>query len=98
MSDFLSYLSWWFIVTVCGLVAWPIVFRVFRFLPDRGYSLSKTAGLLAVGYVGWLLGNFGFVLINAGGVGAALLLVGAVSLGALRGQGAAVREWWRANG
>jgi YYY domain-containing protein len=94
MNDVLSFLSWWFIVTVCGLVAWPLCFRLFRFLPDRGYSLSKTAGLLAVGYVGWLLGNFGFTLVNPGGMVATLLLVGALSLVALRGMADDLREWW----
>lgn len=74
------------------------MFRLFRFLPDRGYSLSKTGGLLAVGYVGWLLGNFGFVLVNPGGVMASLLAVGAISLVALRGDTAAeLREWLKAN-
>ncbi|MEK7786146.1 MAG: hypothetical protein AAB658_12105, partial [Chloroflexota bacterium] len=68
MSDLLAFFSWWLIVSVFGVTAWPILFRLFRFLPDRGYSLSKTGGLLAVGYVGWLLGNFGFVLVNPGGV------------------------------
>ncbi|MEK7324644.1 MAG: DUF2298 domain-containing protein, partial [Chloroflexota bacterium] len=81
-----------------GVIAWPILFRVFRFLPDRGYSLSKTGGLLAVGYAGWLLGNFGFVLVNPGGVMASLLVVGAISLVALRGDTfAELREWLKAN-
>ncbi|HLB49405.1 MAG TPA: DUF2298 domain-containing protein [Anaerolineales bacterium] len=98
MSDVLSFLSWWLIVTAFGLVAWPTVFRLFRFLPDCGYSLSKTAGLLAVGYVGWLLGNFRFVQVNAGGVMASLLVVGVISLVALRGSTAnEMREWWKAN-
>ncbi|MEK7310604.1 MAG: DUF2298 domain-containing protein, partial [Chloroflexota bacterium] len=98
MSDVLSFLSWWLIVTAFGLVAWPTVFRLFRFLPDCGYSLSKTAGLLAVGYVGWLLGNFRFVQVDAGGVMASLLVVGAISLAALRGSTAnEMREWWKAN-
>ncbi len=98
MSDVLSFLSWWLIVTLFGFAAWPMVFRLFRFLPDRGYSLSKTAGLLAVGYVGWLLGNFRFVRVDAGGVMASLLLVGVISLVALRGSTAnEMREWWKAN-
>lgn len=98
MSDVLRFLSWWLIVTVFGLAVWPAVFRLFRFLPDRGYSLSKTAGLLAVGYVGWLLGNFGFIRVTAGGVLASLLIVGAVSLAALRGGASAdMRGWWKAN-
>lgn len=97
MIDSLSFLSWWFIVTLFGLVTWPIMFRVLRFLPDRGYSLAKTGGWLTVGYVGWLLGNFGFIQVNAGGVMAALLLVAALSAFCLRGQTDALREWLNQN-
>ncbi len=98
MSDLLAFFLWWLIVSVFGVAAWPILFRLFCFLPDRGYSLSKIGGLLAVGYAGWLLGNFGFVLVNPGGVMASLLIVGAISLVALRGDTfAELREWLKAN-
>ncbi|MBI3240710.1 MAG: hypothetical protein HYZ49_00235 [Chloroflexi bacterium] len=98
MPDLLAFFLWWLIVTIFGFVAWPILFWFFRFLPDRGYSLSKTGGLLAVGYVGWLLGNFGFVLVNPGGVVAALLIVGVLSAFALRsGNSAEMGKWLRQN-
>jgi YYY domain-containing protein len=97
MTDLLSFFSWWFLVTLFGIVAWPILFRVLRFLPDRGYSLAKTGGLLAVGYTGWLLGNFGFVQVNAGGVLVALLLVAVLSLYCLWGQTESLRDWLRQN-
>ena len=74
------------------------MFRVFRYLPDRGYSLSKTGGLLAVGYVGWLLGNVRVVQVSAGGVMASLVIVGAVSALALRGGTLdELRAWWAEN-
>ncbi len=98
MPDLLAFFLWWLIVTVFGIVAWPILFWFFRFLPDRGYSLSKTGGLLAVGYVGWLLGNFGFVLVSPGGVIATLMIVGALSALALRGGALAdMQTWLKAN-
>lgn len=97
MTDLLSFAMWWLIVTVFGVATWPILFRLLRFLPDRGYSLSKTAGLLAVGYVGWLLGNFGFIQVDAGGVMAALLIVIVLSALCLRGQTEEFRAWFRSN-
>ncbi len=97
MTDLLSFSAWWLIVTVFGLATWPILFRILRFLPDRGYSLSKTGGLLAVGYVGWLLGNFGFIQVDAGGVMAALLIVVAIAIVCAWGQTDALREWLSGN-
>ncbi|MBM4424020.1 MAG: hypothetical protein FJ030_11615 [Chloroflexi bacterium] len=98
MTDAQSFASWWLIVAIFGIVAWPILFRLFRFLPDRGYSLSKTGGLLAVGYTGWLLGNFGFTQVSPGGVMAALMIVGAASLACLRGETSSeIRQWLKTN-
>jgi len=49
-----SILMWWFVIELLGLAAWPITARVFRTFVDRGYVLSKTLGLLLVGYVVWI--------------------------------------------
>lgn len=98
MTDLISFLRWWILITVFGLVTLPILFRVLRYLPDRGYSLSKTAGLLAVGYTGWMLGNFGFVTITSGGVIVSLVVVGVISGVALRGgTWDEIKEWFKRN-
>ncbi len=98
MSDLISFLRWWILISLFGLVTLPILFRVLRHLPDRGYSLSKTAGLLAVGYTGWMLGNFGFITITSGGVIASLVVVGIISTVALRGgTWDEIKEWFTRN-
>jgi len=98
MNDLISFLRWWILLTLFGLVTLPILFRVLRHLPDRGYSLSKTAGLLAVGYTGWMLGNFGFITITSGGVIASLAIVGVISAVALRGgTWDEIKEWFARN-
>jgi YYY domain-containing protein len=98
MSDVASFSRWWLILTLFGLVTWPILFWLFRHLPDRGYSLSKTGGLLAVGFTGWLFGNFGLIQISAGGVVGALLIVAAISAASLRGGvWNEMRQWLRVN-
>jgi YYY domain-containing protein len=48
---------WWLTVEAVGLVAFPIAFIFFRFLPDRGYSFSKAFGLLLLSYLLWLAGS-----------------------------------------
>ena len=98
MNDLVSFLRWWILITLFGLVTLPILFRVLRHLPDRGYSLSKTAGLLAVGYTGWMLGNFGFITVTSGGVIASLVVVGVISAVALRGgTWDEIKEWFARN-
>lgn len=98
MSDVASFFRWWLLVTLFGVAVWPILFRVFRHLPDRGYSLAKTGGLLAVGFVGWLLGNFGLIRVSAGGVVGAWLIVAAISAAALRGETwNGIGQWLKVN-
>jgi len=44
---------WLLTVQVIGLAAIPWSFLLFRFLPDRGYGVSKPLGLLIVVYAYW---------------------------------------------
>lgn len=46
--------TWWLTIEVIGVIAFPIAFFAFRFLPDRGYSLAKPLGLLLVTYGLWI--------------------------------------------
>ena len=55
MSDLWAVLSWWLIIQALGLAVWPLAFRLFRWLPDRGYMFAKPLGLLIVSYLFWLL-------------------------------------------
>src|SRR5512143_4139190 len=73
MSDVMAVLSWWFIIQLFGLAVWPLAFRWLRWLPDRGYMLSKPLGLLIVSYGLWLLANLGIVQNTAGGILAVLI-------------------------
>ena len=47
---------WWLLaVEVIGLAAFPLAFFLFPALKDRGYTASKTLGILLLGYASWLL-------------------------------------------
>ena len=50
----LAVLTWWLVLTIIGLVAAPTAFMVFSRLRDRGWALSKTFGLLIIGYLNWI--------------------------------------------
>ena len=52
-------LSWWLLVTLAGFIVWPLTFRLLRGLPDRGYTLIRSVGLVVIGYVFWLGGSLG---------------------------------------
>ena len=55
----LSPLSWVLVLELLGLATFALLFRVLPGLPDRGFSLAKTVGLLVVAYLAWLLGSLG---------------------------------------
>jgi len=49
-----AVLSWWLVVQVLGLAAWPLVAAAAGPLADGGYGLAKGVGLLAAGYLLWM--------------------------------------------
>jgi YYY domain-containing protein len=52
--------AWWYLViAVLGWVVFPFTRLALRGLPDRGYPLARTVGLLVLAYPVWLLGSFG---------------------------------------
>lgn len=75
-----AFLSWYILLTLLGWLTLPLAYWLFPALADRGYSLSRAAGLLLWGYVFWLLNSLGLLQNNIGGVLFALLAVMAISL------------------
>ncbi len=91
-----SVLSWWLLVTLAGAAVWPLLFRLLGGLPDRGYTLARTAGLMLTGFVFWFLASLGALDNEPGGMVFAWIVVLAVSLVAfLRWPDRpSVREWF----
>jgi YYY domain-containing protein len=77
MSDLAAVLVWWLIVQLMGLAALPLAFRLFRWLPDRGYAFAKAMGVLLVSFLFWLLTSLGFLHNSNGGIllAAAMLIL-----------------------
>ncbi len=66
-----SCILWTLLTLILGWAAFPILFRLFPNLTDRGYALIKPAGLLLFGYLYWILITFrvlpnGWVGIDTG--------------------------------
>ena len=72
-----AFISWYLLVTFLGLLTFPLAYRLFPRLADRGYTLSRAFGLLVWGFVFWLFANFGIAQNDMGG-----LLLGLVILDA----------------
>ncbi len=79
MNTLLALFAWWFWMQWIGILALPLGWRLFRALPDRGYSLSKILGLLVWGYALWLGATLGVLHNTLGGALGALALLAAVS-------------------
>src|SRR5574339_114832 len=74
----LSFLAWYLLITFLGWLTFPLAYRLFPALADRGYTLSRAFGLLIWGYVFWLSASLGLAQNDVGG-----LLFGFVILGGL---------------
>jgi uncharacterized membrane protein len=75
-----AFISWYLILTLLGWLTFPLAFRLFPALADRGYSLARAAGLLIWGYVFWLFTSLGLTQNNLGGILFALLVLAGLSL------------------
>src|SRR5512142_3182678 len=74
-----AFLAWYIIITLLGWLTFPLAYWLLPGLGDRGYSLSRAAGLLLWGYLYWLLNSLNLIANNSGGVLLGLLLAVAVS-------------------
>jgi YYY domain-containing protein len=76
----IQILVWWVLIQVLGWLALPTSMRIFRWLPDRGYSFSKALGLLLISYFLWIGASTGLLNNDLGGILFAVVLVAAISI------------------
>ncbi|MBA2468558.1 MAG: glycosyltransferase family 39 protein [Chloroflexia bacterium] len=99
VTNRLPVVFWYLALQLLAVPLVPILWRLCPWLPDRGYTLAKTIGVFAVGWVAWWLAtlrllDFGLAVIAAAWL--ALLVVGAVIVRAQAGRLAAdFRGAWR---
>jgi len=93
------FFLWYLLVTFLGWLTFPLAFRLFPALADRGFSLARTFGMLIWGYAFWMMASLGIVQNDGGG-----LLLGLVILVAVSGAGIVRKEtlkelgvWIRSN-
>ncbi len=89
----IQILVWWLLMQILGWLALPTAMRIFRWLPDRGYSFSKALGLLLVSYFLWMGASTGLLNNDLGGILFSLLLVAAISAWFyFKGKAAIIRD------
>lgn len=90
---------WYAVVWLMGLAIWPTLFRMMPALSDRGYGLARTAAMILIGLIAWVLSSTQVPAWNGPALWIITLALGAFSaLVAWRNRaafGAFVRENWR---
>ncbi len=76
----LHVLSWWLLIQLLGLAALPLAYRLFKWLPGRGYAFAKPLGLLLTSYVLWLGGSLGYLHNTVGGAIVAIAVTAGISI------------------
>ncbi|MFV1859860.1 MAG: DUF2298 domain-containing protein [Anaerolineales bacterium] len=89
--------AWWLVASLLGLLAFPLTYRIFHRLPDRGYAFARPLGLLGASYVLWLGASVELIPNNLGGAVGALIVLGSLSLWAMRGKRKEITDWIKAN-
>jgi uncharacterized membrane protein len=89
-------LLWYLVISFVGLLTFPLAFRLFPALADRGYTLARILGLLLWGFFFWFLASLGILKNDPGGLVFALLVVLALSVWAWRGISRVdLLAWWK---
>lgn len=93
----IAFVLWYLALVLIGWLAFPLGFRLLRFLPDRGMVFGKPLGLLLAGFIFWILASFHAIQNDVGGVLFGLVVLGGLSWTAGRGQFRQMQDWLRAN-
>lgn len=91
--------TWWLLVTLAGMAVFPLAVRLLGGLPDKGYTLARTLGMLLVAFVYWLMASYGFINNSTSGMIFAWLVVLIIALLAYFNIGERVNwsDYWREN-
>ena len=95
----LNFLAWYLLVTFLGWLTFPLAYRLFPALADRGFSLARALGLLVWAYGFWLMASLGLTQNDGGGLLLALVVLAALSGASLlkRARRKTLWEWIKSN-
>jgi YYY domain-containing protein len=90
-------LAWYLTIFLIGLFAFPIVFAAAPGLRDRGYGISRMAGLLVAVFVIWFLASYQIVPFTRATILLSVLALGLVGGIAAWRQRDQLRAFFKAN-
>jgi len=79
MAQIFDAILWYLLLAGLGWLAFPIAYRFLGALPDRGVAFARPLGLLLWAFAFWILGSYGLLQNDRGGLITALLLLAAIS-------------------
>ena len=88
-----AFISWYITITLLGWLTFPLVFKLFPGLADRGYSLARVVALLVWGYAFWLLASLHLAQNNLGGLLLGILVLLGLSAWAVYRDGEQLLAW-----
>ncbi len=93
----ISVILWYLVISLVGLLTFPLIYRLFPALPDRGYAFSRTLGWLLWGFLFWLLGSLGVLKNDLGSLLIVLATLAGLGYWALQGiDRDELKAWFRA--
>ncbi|MEM7532440.1 MAG: DUF2298 domain-containing protein [Chloroflexota bacterium] len=75
-----EFFTWYLVIQLITIATLPLSLQFFTHLPDRGYTLTKSFGILLVGFVLWIGTSYGLLHNDTGGAWLSVVLVVCISL------------------
>lgn len=88
-----AFFAWYILITFLGWVTFPLAYKLFPALSDRGYTLSRAFGMLIWGYVFWIFASLGLAQNDVGGLLLGLAILAGVSVWAFVNQKSEIVNW-----
>ena len=97
VNEPLAGIVWYLLLLLLGWMVFPVVYTILPGLPDHGYPLARTAGLILVAWLAWLLGSFKILPFTRLTIVLSLGVVLAISAGFAFRRSAALAGYIRSN-
>jgi len=94
-NQWVAALLWLLLIELIGWLAWPLVAVVCRRLPDRGFPLAKTLGLVVVSWITWMTASLRLFPFTVWSILLGVLTLALISAVLWRKFGSEIRTYMR---